>query len=416
VDASSLIKYNNFILKEDLSLKITSVDVIACKPTKMTDKVICVRINTDEGISGIGEVGLAYGKAHYAGVGIGRDYAAVLLGKDPMNIEGIWETLFRSTFWGMGGGAVINAGMSAVDTALWDIKGKALGVPVWQLLGGLTNPKIRAYASQLQFDWGPEHKCLTEPAQYAEAARKAMAEGYTAIKVDPIGVTKDGKWAREASNPNWKMRGKLSAEMLRICHDRVAAMRDAGGPDLDIIIEVHSYTDSITAIQLGKALEPLDIYYFEEPVHPLNVESMLEIHNKINIPLASGERTYTRWGFRPFLEKHALQVLQPDLCIAGGITETKKICDMANIYDGAMQIHVCGGPVATAAALQVEAVIPNFLIHELHEGGIKEDLLALGKYRYLPDKEGNYAVPMLPGIGQELSDQALAEAEIMTIQ
>ena len=316
----------------------------------------------------------------------------------------------------MGGGTVINAGISAIDTALWDIKGKALNVPVNQLLGGKTNNKIRAYASQLQFDWADTHRNLTDPKDYAAATKKAMAQGYTAIKVDPIGVTDDGKWAREASNPNWKMRGKLSHKMMSIAYDRTAAMREAGGPDLDIIIELHSYTDSITAVQLGKILEPLNIYYYEEPVHPLNVESMLEIHRALDIPIASGERIYTRWGFREFLEKRAIQVIQPDLNICGGITETKKICDMANIYDAAVQLHICGGPIGTAASLQVEAVIPNFLIHEVHEGALKKDMRDLCIYDYMPGDDGCYDVPDLPGIGQELTEKALAEATVYTIK
>ncbi len=395
-------------------MKITSVDVFECKFNVM-GKVICVRVNTDEGISGFGEVGLSYGGMHDAGVGIAKDMAKLIIGKDPMNTEAIWETIFRTTFWGMGGGGVVNAGVSAIDVALWDIKGKALGVPCWQLLGGKTNDKIRAYASQLQFDWDEEHRNLTEPAQYGDAVRKAMAQGYTAIKVDPIGVTNDGKWAREAGNPNWKLHGKLSAEMVRTAYERTAAMREAGGKDLDIIIELHAYTDAITAIQLGKALEPLDIYYYEEPVHPLNVENMLEVHKNVNIPIASGERIYTRWGFREFLEKHAIQVIQPDLTNTGGLTETKKICDMANIYDAAVQVHVCGGPLATAATLQLEAVIPNFLIHEVHEGAIKRDMVELGKYVYQP-VNGAYEVPELPGIGQELSEKAMAEATVYTFK
>ncbi|MCQ2553403.1 MAG: mandelate racemase/muconate lactonizing enzyme family protein, partial [Clostridia bacterium] len=128
-----------------------------------------------------------------------------------------------------------------------------------------------------------------------------------------------------------------------------------------------------------------------------------------------GERIYTRWGFRPFLEEHVLQVIQPDLNLCGGISETKKICDMANIYDCAVQIHVCGGPIATAASLQVEAVIPNFLIHEVHDGAIKQCTRDLGKYDYMP-VNGEFDVPDLPGIGQELSEQAMQEATIYTIQ
>ena len=381
-------------------MKITSVNVIECKPNVM-GKVICVRINTDhKDIYGYGEVGLSYGKAHYAGVGIARDFGELIVGMDPLKPELIWETIFRTTFWGLGGGTVINAGMSAIDTALWDIMGKAYGVPVYQLLGGKTNERIRAYASQLQFGWGPEHLFLTDPEDYAKATRDALEDGYDAIKVDPMGVTDEGKWAREASNPNWKMRGKLSEKMLDTCYKRTEAMRREGGDNLDIIIETHSYPDMNTGIQLGQRLEPLNIYYYEEPCNPLNVDNMLEIHKALpHVALASGERIYTRWGFREFLEKHVLQVIQPDLTICGGIS------------DAAVQLHICGGPIATAASLQVEAVIPNFLIHEVHEGAIKKDMRDLGMYEDIKPVGGYYDVPDRPGIGQELSQKALDEAE-----
>ena len=136
------------------------------------------------------------------------------------------------------------------------------------------------------------------------------------------------------------MRGVLPTSTLQLTYDRVKAMRDVGGRDLDIILELHAYSDTNTAIQIGQKLEELNIYYMEEAVHPLNVESFVEIRKKVNIPLAGGERIYTRWGYRPYFEKRALQVIQPDICVAGGISETKKICDMANIYDTAVQIHV----------------------------------------------------------------------------
>ncbi len=398
-------------------MKITSVDVFELAPcVRGQAKLICVRVNTDEGISGFGEVGLAYGKAHYAAIGIARDFAACIIGMDPMDNEKIWEKIFRTTFWGMGGGGVINAGISAIDIALWDIKGKALNMPVYQLLGGVTNHKIRAYASQLQFDWGPVHHNLVKPEEYAQAVKNAVAEGYTAIKVDPLGVNLDGVWSRDGESPDWKMHGKLSNKVLQTCYDRVAAMREAGGEDLDIIIELHAFSDVNTAIQLGRKLEPLNIYYYEEPTNPLNVDNMLEIHKALNIPIASGERIYTRYGFREFFEKHALQVIQPDLCNTGGITESKKICDMANTYDIAVQMHVCGGPIATAATLQLEAVIPNFLIHEVHEIALKEDLRATCTEDYMP-VDGYYSLPDKPGIGQELTKEAMEHAmNVYTIQ
>ena len=393
-------------------MKITSVDIFNLTPAIANKGIapICIRVNTDEGISGFGEVGVGYGIANHAGVGIARDFSETIIGMDPMKIEAIWEHIFRNTFWGMSGGTVISAGMSAVDIALWDIKGKVLGKPVYQLLGGKTNEKIRTYASQIQFGWGPKKLYLNNPEEYAKAVRDAMNQSFTAVKVDPIGVTDLGVWIRSNKDDTWRLRGSMANKVIELASARVAAMRKEGGENLDIIVENHAFTDTNTAIQLGQALEEYGIYYMEEPVHPLNASSMREIRNKINIPLASGERIFTRWGYRPFFEDRSLQVIQPDVCLVGGISETKKICDMANVYDCAVQIHVCGGPISTAAALQLEAVIPNFLIHELHSGALKEHIRALCKYDYMPEN-GYYTVPDRPGIGQELSEEAMAAAE-----
>lgn len=393
-------------------MKITSIDIYDLLPEIANQGIapIGIRVNTDEGISGFGEVGTGYGNAHFAGVQIVRDLGRRVLGKNPMNIEAIWEDLFRNTFWGMAGGTVINAGMSAIDIALWDIKGKALGVPVYQLLGGKCRDRIRTYASQLQVGWGPKKVYLNEPEEYARVLRCAMDEGYDAVKVDPIGVTDKGEWIRLCEDETWSLRGSLSSRALRSAVARVEAMRKEGGEDLDIIIENHAFTDTSTAIQLGEALEPYGILYMEEPVHPLNSRSMREIRERVNIPLASGERIFTRWGYRPFLEERSLQVLQPDFCLTGGITEGKKIADMANVYDCMIQGHCCGGPISTAAALHIEAAIPNFIIHELHSGALKKHIRELCKYDYMPEN-GYYHVPELPGIGQELSEEAMERAE-----
>ena len=379
---------------------------------------VLVRVNTDEGIYGWGEAGLAYGKGWRAGLGMIQDFAEVIIGEDPMNIEKIWEKIFRKTFWGMGGGTVVNAGISALDIALWDIKGKALGVPVYQLLGGKTNDDLRVYASQLQFNWGENitKQTLTEPEEYAEVTRKAMAEGYDAIKVDPIYFSPkraDGS-VYTPGQGDWKITGPLKNEVIRTVYDRVVAMREAGGEDLDIIIEMHSNTDMTAAIQIAQALEVLRIFYYEEPAHPLNIENFVEIKKKTNIPLATGERVYTRQGYRPLLEKRAVDVIQPDLCLCGGLTEAKKICDMAWTYDSAVQIHVCGSPISKAAALQIEAAIPNFVIHEHHQRALNPVSRATCKYDWQP-VNGRYQIPDLPGIGQEPTEETVASCEIHTV-
>ena len=397
-------------------MKITSVDVFQVSTGTGSVKgtnwnPVVVRINTDAGISGYGEVGLAYGTGSTAGFGMAKDLAAHIIGLDPMNNEMIWETLFRQTFWGMGGGTVVFGGISGIDIALWDIKGKALGVPVYQLLGGKTRDKLRTYASQIQFDWGKENRALVKPEDYAKVALKAVKEGYDCVKVDPIGFNLDGVWMC----PAWNTHGILTHDVLKITVDRVKAIREAVGPAVDIIIELHSLTDTNTAIQLGRELEECKCFYYEEPVHPLNVDSMVEIARSVKIPIASGERIYSRWGYREFLEKRALQVIQPDLGLVGGLTEGKKICDMANVYDAAVQVHVCGSPIATAAALQLEAVIPNFIIHEHHAVALRDDSIRMGKYDYQP-KNGFFDIPDLPGIGQELSDEAIKASPRVTVQ
>lgn len=398
-------------------MRIVSVDVMQVPSgnagsSRGAWSPVIVRVNTDEGISGFGEVGLAYGKGFRAGLGMVQDFAEAIIGMDPMQNEAVWETIFRNTFWGMGNGTVVSGAMSGIDIALWDIKGKALNVPCYQLMGGKTNDNLRVYASQLQFNWGEKitKQKLITPEEYAEVTRVAMADGYDAIKVDPIYFSD-----QPDGGGSWKITGPLEKKVIKTVYDRVAAMREAGGDDLDIIIEMHSNTDTTAAIQIGQALQDLRIFYYEEPAHPLNVENFVEIKNKVNIPLASGERIYTRLGYRTFFEKRALQVIQPDLCLCGGLTEAKKICDMAWVYDAAVQIHVCGGPISKAAALQIEAAIPNFIIHEHHQRALNPESRATCLYDYQPEN-GRYKVPDLPGIGQELTPETIKKCDIITIK
>ena len=371
---------------------------------------VIVRLHTDEGLTGLGEVGLAYGSGHSAGVGMARNMGQeFVLGADPFKTEKLWDHIFRHSFWAQGGGPVVFGGMSAMDMALWDIKGKALGVPVYQLLGGKTNDHLRTYASQIQFGWNPDERlALTTPEQYAEVARQVVAEGYDCVKIDPV------MFDREGNRGGWNLTNILPPDRVRLLRDRVAAVREAVGPDVDLILELHSYLSPTTAIQLADVWAEFNCFFYEEPVNYMNVALHEQVARNVRVPTAAGERIYTRWGYREYFEKQALAVIQPDLALVGGITEGKKICDYAHVYDITVQCHVCGSPVATAAALQMEAAIPNFLIHEHHTNNIKTRNIAICQQNYQPER-GRYAVPDLPGLGIELNDDLVKRSPCIVL-
>lgn len=369
---------------------------------------IILKVNTDEGIYGYGEVAMCYGVGATAGWGMAKDLARMIIGKDPMDNERIWDDMMKKTFWGQGGGTAVFGGMSGIDMALWDIKGKALGVPVYQLLGGKCRDSLRVYASQIQFGWGSRWTGLTTPEQYAETARLAVDMGYDALKVDLLEIDPQG------GVKTIDLCGVLPARVARMGIERLEAIREAVGPDVDIIVENHAETDVTSAIQFGRLIAPYNIMYYEEPVMPLNPKAMSWVKDKVDIPLAAGERMYSRWGYLPFLENRALDVIQPDLGTCGGIGEGKKICEMAHAYDMTVQAHVCGSPIAKAAALHLETAIPNFCIHEHHRSALVKGNIELCIHDYQP-VEGRYTVPELPGLGQELTDTAYALAEKVII-
>jgi len=392
-------------------MKVTRVEIFDINvPDRANWHPVLLRAYTDEGITGLGEVGLAYGTGHTAGAGMAKNLAEqFLIGADPFKTEHLWDRMFRESFWGLGGGPVIYGGMSAIDIALWDIKGKALGVPIYQLLGGKTNPRLRTYASQIQFGWGKEYKVLTTPEQYAEEARKVVAEGYDCVKIDPVIFDRQGR--RAALN----LRNVLTNDLVREFRERIAAVREAVGPDVDIILELHSYLSATTGVQMGRIWEEFNCFYYEEPVHYMNANLHDMVAKSVRIPMAAGERIYTRWGYRPYFEQQSIAVIQPDLALVGGITEGKKICDYAHVYDITVQAHVCGSPVATAAALQLEAAIPNFIIHEHHTNALKDANIALCQQNYQP-VNGYFDVPDLPGLGIALNDEVVYRSPHVVVE
>ena len=329
-------------------MKITKVDVfmLDAGSQRWQRKPIVCRIYTDEGIYGDGEAGIAFGIGSTAAFGMVKDLAGLIVGMDPMNIEVIWNKMFKSSFWGMGGGAIVFAGISAIDIALWDIKGKALNVPCYQLMGGKFRSQMRSYASQLQFGWCDKIGPYGKPEEYRMIAKYALDD----------------------------------------CR-----------------------TDAVSAVMIGELCDKYKVMALEEPVIPMNPMMQKAVHDKVKTPIASGERLYGRWHYMNNFAENNVQLLQPDICNCGGLTESKKICDMAQVFDVTVQAHCAGSPISTAAALHIEAAIPNFCIHEHHFRSTQPDLTRLCKYDYQPVK-GIYTVPELPGLGQEMTKDAMDNA------
>lgn len=380
-------------------MKITKVDIMfmGLKPedNKGWSPVLC-RVYTDAGIFGDGEAAMAFGNGSRAAFSAIADFAEIIIGMDPMQTELIWETLYKETFWAQNGGPVVFSAISALDVALWDIKGKFFNVPLYQLLGGKMRDKLRCYASQLQFGWGYKKTPAITIDDYVRSAKAAVEEGYDAIKIDFFTYDEDGRLFTHEDTT-----GLLPSKYLNLVIDRLAAVREAVGPNVDILMENHSYLDAQSSVQLGRLAEKYNIFCYEEPCTP-NPKMNKFVADHLNMPIAQGERIYTRWQYAPYFEDGSIQMIQPDIGNCGGITETKKVCDLAHIYDVGVQIHVCSSPLLAAASLHLEAAIPNFIIHEHHVYNRFDYNKRLCKYDYQPEN-GYISIPERPGIGNEFS-------------
>ncbi|MBQ3591880.1 MAG: galactonate dehydratase [Clostridia bacterium] len=338
---------------------------------------VFVKVYTDEGIDGVGEATLEYKeKALIGAVEHIREY---LVGKDPRQIELHWHDIYRDAYWR--GGAVLMSALSAVEMALWDILGKSLGVPVYQLLGGRANDKVRIYVN----GWFSGAK---KPEEFAACAKAAMERGVTALKWDPFGKT-------YLTLSNAELDNALAC---------VAAVREAVGNRVDLLIEGHGRFDVPTGIRIAKELEQFRPMWFEEPVPPDNLEALKAVRDKSPVPISAGERLYTLKAFKDLFEMRAADYIQPDISHAGGIMELKKIAAMADTYYIPFAPHNPSGPVANAATLQLAACCPNFNSLEIMYSDVTwradvtdEDLHYEDGYITIPDK---------PGLGIELNEEA----------
>jgi galactonate dehydratase len=345
-------------------IKVTRLETFLVKP-----RWLFLKIHTDAGITGLGEP-ILEGRALTCAEAV-KEIAPYLIGKDPRAVAHHWQAIYRHAFYR--GGPILTSALSGIDQALWDIKGKALGVPVYELLGGPTRSRVRVYSH----------------ARTPEAIIKDKQRGFTAFKTGPA----KRRPARYVESP---------AEVAYAA-EQFGLLRKAAGPDCDIGIDFHGAISPAHAKMLIKAYEPYNPMFIEEPCQAQNHDIMAEIARGTHLPIATGERVFTKWGFREVLEKKAATILQPDLCHAGGITEVRLIAGMAEAYYASVAPHNPLGPISLAAGVQIAASIPNFLIQEqvsLGEGYIKKPFTV---------RDGYLDLPTSPGLGIELDENAMAD-------
>ncbi|KAJ3742538.1 enolase C-terminal domain-like protein [Lentinula detonsa] len=363
---------------------ITDIEIFRVPP-----RWLFVQVKTSDNIFGWGESTL---EGHTEAIeGAFSDLRERFIGAIADNIQDIWQTAYMGRFYR--GGPVLMSALSGLDIALWDIKGKKLGVPVWQLLGGKVRDRIKVYG------WiGGDH-----PSAVVSAAEARKAQGFTAVKMNGTDAI---SWVD-------------SPALLEATVERVKQVRSTG---LDVGVDFHGRLHKGMAKQLAKLLEPLRPMFIEEPLLPTQPEEIADLSNAVSIPIALGERLYSRWDFRPYLERRAIDIAQPDVSHCGGISELHRIASYAETYDVALAPHCPLGPIALAACMQVAISAPNFVIQEMswkmHYNvaagealGIEADLHSyMANPEVFTVKDGYVAALQGPGIGVEIDEGRVRKA------
>ena len=357
-------------------MKITSIETHICDAYRTN--WVFVKVQTDEGLHGWGEATLETRELTVAQAV--QELEPGLIGKDPMDIEDFWFKAYRDSYWR--GGPVLMTAMAGVDMALWDITGKALGVPVHRLLGGKVRDSVPCYLN----GWFAPAKTAEE---FADKAAELVDSGFWGLKWDPF----DDAWLT------------MSPKQFGQAMDCIAQVKAAVNGKLDLMIEGHGRFDVPTAFRIAKQLEKHEVLWFEEPIPPDNLEGLAHLRSRVGVPLAAGERLYNRYDYRKFFGLGCGDYIQPDVCHVGGISELRKIANMAEAYHIPFCPHNPNGPVAHAATLQVAASAPNFFLLETmlsdvpHRADIcNEELIVKNGYTQIPDK---------PGLGIDLDEAAI---------
>jgi galactonate dehydratase len=360
-------------------MKITDYELFEVPP-----RWLMLKVSTSDGTVGWGEP-IVEGRAETVRSAVEELMDNYLLGKDPLRIEHHWQRMYRGGFYR--GGPILMSAIAGIDQALWDIKGKHFDAPVYDLLGGRTCDRIRVY----QWIGGDR------PSDVGDAAREKVDEGFTALKMN---VTSE---LRSIDTP---------AAVQEAC-DRIAEVRDAVGDDVDIGVDFHGRASKSMAKRLAKALEPYDPMFIEEPVLSGHNDALPQIAQTTTIPIATGERMYSRWDFKEIFEQGTVDLIQPDLSHAGGISEVKKIASMAEAYDVALAPHCPLGPIALSACIQVDACTPNTLIQEqsldIHYNRTNDVLDYLEDPGVFTYDDGYVELPKDPGLGIEIDEEFVRE-------
>lgn len=359
--------------------KIRSLELFLVPP-----RWLFLKATTDSGLSGWGEP-VIEGRARTVKAAV-EEMAEYVVGRSPFDIEDIWQTLYRGGFYR--GGPILMSALAGIDQALWDLKGKALGVPVYELLGGAVRERMRVYP------WvGGD-----EPSQVVEATLERKEAGYTAVKMNAVARL---EWID-------------SPRVVEDCVRRLAAVREAVGPDFGIGVDLHGRAHKAMARVLAREMEPFSPLFVEEPVLPENNEALLDLRRHTTIPIATGERMFSRWDFKPLLAGGAVDIVQPDVSHAGGISEVRRIAAMAEAHDVALAPHCPLGPIALAAALQVDFCSINALIQEsslgIHYNEGADLLDYLRDPSVLTPVNGSIERPAGSGLGIELDEDRVREA------
>ena len=355
-------------------MKITDVKIFIMDAFRTNWSFI--KVETDEGLYGWGEASL--GTREYSVAGCVEDLKRLIVGRNPLEIEKMWYEVYRDSYWK--GGPVMMTAMSGIEIAMWDIMGKYFDVPVYTFFGGKIRNEVKMYAN----GWFVGAK---EPEDFAAAASKAVSKGVKALKWDPFGSS------------YMNITNEQMEKTVRI----VGAVREAAGPYTDLLIEGHGRFYPTAAIQICRELEPFKPMFFEEPCLPDDIDSTAMVRAKSNIPIAAGERIYTKFGFAELFAKKAVDIVQPDVFHTGGLYECKKIAAMAEANRIFVSYHNASGPISNAAILHLASTIPNFLIHEI--------MLTDGSFRKaitneeVEFRDGYIKIPDKPGFGIEVNEE-----------